>query len=105
MTVTLTREEAQQVLNALEKVTKQMLSARDELAERGARPVTNTHHQKIWDRASEAYTDQAIPAAETLRAKVRRVEIWENRDLSKCECDHNEYCQHCWPLELRENKT
>ena len=68
--ITLTREEAQQVLDALEKVTKQMLSARDELAERGARPVTNTHHQKIWDRASEAYTDQAIPAAETLRARL-----------------------------------
>lgn len=70
MTITLTREEAQSVLDALEKVTKQMLSARDELAERGARPVTNTHHQKIWDRASEAYTDQAIPAAETLRARL-----------------------------------
>ena len=75
MTITLTREEAQQVLDALEKVTKQMLSARDELGERGGRPVTNTHHQKIWDRASEAYTDQAIPAAETLRARLERSEV------------------------------
>ena len=74
MTITLTREEAQQVLDALEKVTKQMLSARDELGERGGRPVTNTHHQKIWDRASEAYTDQAIPAAETLRARLSAFE-------------------------------
>lgn len=72
--ITLTREEAQQVLEWIEaQQVPRMIGA-----------------QKI---------------IETLRAKVRRVEIWENRDLSKCECDRNEYCQHCWPLELRENKT
>ena len=75
--ITLTREEAQQVLDAFQ--------------------VATTHFAK--DR-------QEIIAAETiLRTKIKRAEIWEIRDLSKCECDHNEYCQHCWPLELRGNRT
>ena len=25
---------------------------------------------------------------------------WKERDLS-CDCDHNEYCQKCFPLEFR----
>jgi hypothetical protein len=70
MTITLTREEAQQMLDALEKVTKQMLLVRDELAERGARPVMNPHHQTLWDNSFKAYTEHAIPAAQTLRAKL-----------------------------------
>ncbi len=73
--ITLTREEAQQVLDALEECLG-------------------------W-----THSDLTEAAHETLRAKVRRDEIWASRDLSKCECDHNEYCQHCWPVELRENKT
>ncbi len=77
MTITLTREEAQQLLDALEFAP--YISNGDDIV----------YHEK---------------AIETLRAKVRRVEIWENRDLSKCECDHNEYCKHCWPVELRGDK-
>ena len=26
---------------------------------------------------------------------------WSERDIS-CDCDHNEYCGKCWPLEFRE---
>ena len=74
MTITLTREEAQQILDALEQVTKQMLSVRDELAERGARPITNTHYQKLWDSAFAAYTEYALPAAETLRTRLAQPE-------------------------------
>ena len=71
--ITLTREEAQQVLDAFE--------------------VATTHFAK--DR-------QEVIAAQTiLRTKINRAEIWESRDLTKCECDNNEYCQHCWPVELR----
>jgi len=75
--ITLTREEAQQVLDALEQVTKQMLSVRDELAERGARPITNTHYQKLWDSAFAAYTEYALPAAETLRARLAQPELMQ----------------------------
>ncbi len=80
MTITLTREEAQQVLDALEQVTKQMLSVRDELAERGARPITNTHYQKLWDSAFAAYTEYALPAAETLRARLAQPEQEKTMD-------------------------
>jgi hypothetical protein len=70
-TITLTREEAQQVLSALESDNP----------------------------------DIQLRTAITLRAKIRRIEVWESRDLTKCGCDHNEYCEHCWPLELRKEKN
>ena len=83
--ITLTREEAQQVLDALEQITKQMLEAKDALAERGARPVTNTHHQKIWDKAFAAYTDHALPAAEILRDRLAEPELVKFNAIKACE--------------------
>jgi len=76
MTITLTREEAQQVLDAFD--------------------VATTHFAK--DR------QEILAAIKTLRARLTRAEIWAKRDLSKCECDRNEYCKHCWPVELRGEK-
>ncbi len=70
MTITLTREEAQKLLDGFDRVG--------------------------WARTEHA---------DILRTKLRRVEVWESRDLTKCECDHNEYCEHCWPLELRKGKS
>lgn len=65
--VTDLRKAAEQALEALETVTKQMLKVRDELAERGARPVTNKAHQALWDSSFASYTDAALPAATALR--------------------------------------
>jgi len=28
---------------------------------------------------------------------------WAARDLSKCKCDHNETCEHCYQPNLRHN--
>ncbi len=69
--------------------------------------LTREEAQQVLDALDEYYitTDEGKQLIETLRAKARRDEIWASRDLSKCECDHNQYCQHCWPVELRENKT
>lgn len=33
------------------------------------------------------------------KAEIDRA--WNLRDLSKCRCDHNEYCDHCFPSEFR----
>ena len=74
MTITLTREEAQQVLDALNECLG-------------------------W-----THSDLTEAAHEIINAKLRRAEIWAKRDLSKCECDRNEYCKHCWPVELRGEK-
>jgi hypothetical protein len=63
-------------LEALSKTTKEMFACRDELAERGARPETNKHHQKIWDSAFNAYSC-ALNAAEKLRAAIEQAERQE----------------------------
>jgi len=54
-------------LEALEKVTTEMLALKDELAERGARPTTDVYHQRLWDSAFKAYTDHALPAATAIK--------------------------------------
>ncbi len=61
-----------QALEALEKVTREMLAVRDELAERGARPVNNIFHQRLWDSSFDAYTNHAIPAATALRTAIEQ---------------------------------
>ena len=64
-------------LEALEQVTKELLAVRDELAERGSRPTTNVFHQRLWDSSFNAYTDHAIPAAQSLRQAIEQAEKQE----------------------------
>ena len=68
------KELMQQALDALELVTANMLDCRDQLAERGGRPTTNVVHQRLWDAAHKTYTDNAIPVAEALRARLAQGE-------------------------------
>jgi hypothetical protein len=70
-------EAMKQALEALEQVTKELLAVRDELAERGARPTTNVFHQRLWDSSFSAYTDHAIPAAQSLRQAIAELESQE----------------------------
>ena len=37
-----------------------------------------------------------------LSYKVVKQAAWGARDLTQCKCDHNEYCEHCWPDDFRE---
>lgn len=75
-------EVLKQALEALEQVTKELLAVRDELAERGARPTTNVFHQRLWDSSFSAYTDHAIPAAQSLRQAIAELESQEPDDLT-----------------------
>lgn len=34
--------------------------------------------------------------------KVAKQAAWGARDLTQCKCDHNEYCEHCWPDDFKE---
>ena len=64
----MTKDEALKLaLEALEKVTTELLAIRDELAERGARPTTNVFHQRLWDSSFKAYTDHALPASTAIK--------------------------------------
>jgi len=76
-------EAMKQALEALEQVTKELLAVRDELAERGARPTTNVFHQRIWDSSFSAYTDHAIPAAQSLRQAIRERALYEVQRLGQ----------------------
>ena len=74
----MTNEEAMTLaLEALEKVTTELLAVRDEIAERGGRPTTNVFHQQLWDSSFKAYTDYAIPAASAIKEALAKQEQGE----------------------------
>ena len=37
-----------------------------------------------------------------LSFKAAKQATWGARDLAHCKCDHNEYCEHCWPDDFKE---
>lgn len=37
-----------------------------------------------------------------LSYKAAKQAAWGKLDLTQCKCDHNEYCEHCWPDDFRE---
>jgi hypothetical protein len=79
--VTTLLEASRQALEALETLTKEMLTLRDELAERGGRPKASVFHQRLWDSSHEAYVDTAIPAAESLRQAIEQAEQPAQHDI------------------------
>lgn len=66
------------------------------------------HHRKSTDPNVQAtlaakteplyaLTAEEVAAVNKLRARRE----WMKRDTARCKCDHNEYCQHCWPVSFR----
>ena len=54
-----------------------------------------------WDVCIQC---DSLEEAKNVRLEfIRRekVKAWDKRDLTKCSCDHNEYCINCWPEEFR----
>lgn len=69
------RELLQMALNALERVTKEMLALKDALAERGGRPVSNKQYQYLWDSSHDAYVDVALPAGNIICNRLEQPEL------------------------------
>ena len=44
-----------------------------------------------------ARTPEEVAAVNKHRAR----KVWQTRQTHLCRCDHNEYCQHCWPESFR----
>ena len=44
-----------------------------------------------------ALTAEEVTAVNKLRARKE----WMRRETHRCRCDHNEYCEHCWPVSFR----
>lgn len=44
-----------------------------------------------------ALTPEEVAAVNKLRARRE----WMTRQTQLCSCDHNEYCEHCWPVSFR----
>jgi hypothetical protein len=45
-----------------------------------------------------ALADDELAAVNNLRAqKARALQV----NMKRCQCDHNEYCRHCWPEDFR----
>jgi phage host-nuclease inhibitor protein Gam len=80
----MTKDEALRLaLEALEKVTKQMLAIRDELAERGGRPTNNFVHEELWDSSFDVYINCAIPTAEAIKFALEAKDEKANDELRR----------------------
>ena len=63
--------------------------------------MTVAQHQRIVAAISEQQSAPPEFCCE-LSYKVAKQAAWGARDLTQCKCDHNEYCEHCWPDDFRE---
>ena len=55
------------------------------------------HEHRDYVRPLFALTPEEVAAVNKLRAR----KVWQTRQTHLCRCDHNEYCQHCWPESFR----
>jgi len=54
--------------------------------------------------------DALLSSAEPVKAefccelsfKAAKQKEWDARLIERCKCDHNEYCEHCWPDDFKE---
>lgn len=76
-------EAMKQALEALEKVTNELFAIRDEIAEREGKPTTNVFHLRLLNSSFSAYTDHAIPAAQSLRQAIREHALHEVQRLGQ----------------------
>lgn len=53
----------------------------------------------LWPEAKPLYELTAEEVAAVNKFRARRA--WMSRDTGRCKCDHNEYCEHCWPVSFR----
>lgn len=62
--------------------------------------MTVAQHERIVAAIS---SQQSAPKfCCSLSYKAAKQAAWGKRDLARCKCDHNEYCEHCWPDDFRE---
>ena len=67
---------------------------------------TDNDTMEFWDRKSKAITaiKEALAQPEQkhpLQVKADRDKAWSMRETN-CGCDHNEYCEKCWPPAFRK---
>ena len=55
------------------------------------------HNRDRMRHAVYSLTPEEVAAVNKLRARRE----WMARDTARCKCDHNEYCEHCWPMSFR----
>ena len=58
--------------------------------------------QREWNVCIQC--DSAEEAREVRLWFIKRAKekAWSARDLTKCSCDHNEYCVNCFPPDFRK---
>ena len=56
-----------------------------------------------WDVCIQCDSAEEAQEVRLLFIKRAKEKAWRARDLTKCSCDHNEYCINCFPLDFRKD--
>lgn len=84
------------------EVMQQALEALESIEWHGAGSCWVLDDEKV--ESAEAALREALAQPERehlLQVRADRDHAWKMRDID-CGCDHNEYCEKCWPLEFRK---
>ncbi|MDV5861339.1 hypothetical protein QM298_10510 [Pseudomonas mendocina] len=85
---------------------------RQQLSERNAvlrETADSLRCSKVFPALLESI-DALLSSAEPVKAefccelsfKAAKQAAWDARRMDRCKCDHNEYCEHCWPDDFKE---
>lgn len=66
------------------------------LAERNYERVRNDRLTAENERLAEQ-----LRVVRHKEAKEAKQAAWQARNLGLCQCDHNQYCEHCFPADFR----
>ena len=55
-----------------------------------------------WDVCIQCDSADEAQEVRLLFIKREKEKAWKARDLTKCSCDHNEYCVNCFPPDFRK---
>lgn len=64
---------------------------------------TSTQAQQVSDMNPMLHNTLLVLTPEEVSAvnRLRARKEWMARDMARCKCDHNGYCQHCYPESFR----
>ena len=96
--------ERQQLIDRVAELEREV-DRRIEFARRLAKDAAKLDDELTALKAQAALSAQQSASPEfccELSYKVAKQAAWGARDLTQCKCDHNEYCEHCWPDDFKE---
>lgn len=83
---------------------KRLMAAEIQKRFDGNEQSSREHREELAQLAARDAGEVRVPPEFCceLSYKAAKQKAWNARRIDRCKCDHNEYCDHCWPDDFRE---